>query len=110
MVRATSPAFIWWKASLMSLQAAALGHHVVEIEAAGGLLCIDDRRDGAEQRATERRLERPPAEAGVEPLGARTRSGDRGRMIMSRVVFSIGLLPPGFTAADLTIATKHVAA
>ena len=60
-------------------QPAALGHHVVEVEAAGGLLGIDDRGDGAEQRVTERRLERPPAEARVELQGARTRSGDRGR-------------------------------
>jgi hypothetical protein len=91
-------------------QPAARGRHVVEIEAAGGLLCIDDRRDGAEQRVTERCLERPPGELasnhkrhGHDPVIALG-------MIMSRGVLSIGVLPPGSTAADLTIATKHVAA
>ena len=58
--------------------AVAVGHDVEP----GSLLRIDDRRDGvevllAEQRVAERRLERPPGKARVEPKGARIGPGDR---------------------------------
>src|SRR5437016_14072434 len=60
--------------------AVAVGHDVE----AGGLLRIDDARDGvevllAEHRITERRLEGASIQALVEPQRARIRSGDRRR-------------------------------
>src|SRR5262249_5894505 len=60
--------------------AVAVGHDVE----AGGLLRIDDARDGveillAEHRIAERRLERAAVEALVEPERARVGAGDRRR-------------------------------
>jgi hypothetical protein len=67
--------------------------------------------------ATARNSESPSAALNDRPPRLASNYKGRGHdpviavgMIMSRVVFSIGVLPPSSTAADLTIATTHVVA